>query len=49
MSFDIWNLRFNVDACVMVYGEGESQSEVWPDVPKVALVLIRFKAMPELD
>ncbi|OEL13790.1 Agamous-like MADS-box protein AGL80 [Dichanthelium oligosanthes] len=39
----------DVDACVVVYGEGEAQPEVWPDVPKVAQVLARFKAMPELD
>ncbi|RCV41999.1 hypothetical protein SETIT_9G179500v2 [Setaria italica] len=28
---------------------GESQPEVWPGAPKVAEVLARFKAMPELD
>jgi hypothetical protein len=39
----------DVDACVVVYGEEETQPEVWPDVPKVAQVLARFKAMPELD
>jgi hypothetical protein len=39
----------DVDACVVVYGEGESQPELWPDAPKVAEVLDRFKAMPELD
>ncbi|KAJ1294691.1 hypothetical protein BS78_01G165200 [Paspalum vaginatum] len=39
----------DVEACVVVYGEGESQPEVWPDVPKAAQVLARFKAMPELD
>ncbi|RLN41715.1 hypothetical protein C2845_PM01G36160 [Panicum miliaceum] len=39
----------DVDACVVVYGEGESQPEVWPDVATVAQVLARFKAMPELD
>jgi hypothetical protein len=39
----------DVDACVVVYGEGETQPEVWPDVSKVAQVLARFKAMPELD
>ncbi|KAF8722024.1 hypothetical protein HU200_022649 [Digitaria exilis] len=39
----------DVDACVVVYGEGEPQPEVWPDVAKAAQVLARFKAMPELD
>ena len=39
----------DVEACVVVYGEGEPQPEVWPDVPKAAQVLARFKAMPELD
>ncbi|XP_062208961.1 agamous-like MADS-box protein AGL80 [Phragmites australis] len=39
----------DVDACVVVYGDGESQPEVWPSVPEAARVLARFKAMPELD
>jgi hypothetical protein len=39
----------DVDACVVVYGEEESQPEVWPDVAEAARVLARFKAMPELD
>ncbi|CAN6323392.1 unnamed protein product [Urochloa humidicola] len=40
----------DVDACVVVYGDGEAQPEVWPDdVAKVAEVLARFRAMPELD
>jgi hypothetical protein len=39
----------DVDACVVVYGEGETQPEVWPDVAKAAEVLARFRAMPELD
>ncbi|XP_066315921.1 uncharacterized protein [Miscanthus floridulus] len=38
----------NVDACVVVYGEGESQPKVWLDAPKVAQVLA-FNTMPELD
>ncbi|KAG8097525.1 hypothetical protein GUJ93_ZPchr0013g35275 [Zizania palustris] len=39
-----------VDACVVVYGEGERQAtEVWPTPAAVAVVLERFKAMPELD
>ena len=38
-----------VDACVVVYDEGDLQPEVWPDMPKAAQVLARFKAMPELD
>ncbi|KAL6599550.1 hypothetical protein ACP70R_045687 [Stipagrostis hirtigluma subsp. patula] len=39
----------DVDACVVVYGDGESQPEVWPSVPEAARVLARFRAMPELD
>jgi hypothetical protein len=39
----------DVDTCVVVYGEGESQAEVWPDVPTAEHVLDRFKAVPELD
>ncbi|KAK3150067.1 hypothetical protein QOZ80_3AG0227440 [Eleusine coracana subsp. coracana] len=39
----------DVDACVVAYGEGESQPEVWPSVAEAARVLARFKAMPELD
>jgi len=39
----------DVDACVVVYGEGEAQPEVWPDVARAARVLARFRAMPELD
>ncbi|CAD6250778.1 unnamed protein product [Miscanthus lutarioriparius] len=39
----------DVDTCVVVYGEGESQPEVWPDVPTAEHVLARFKAVPELD
>ncbi|CAD6234624.1 unnamed protein product [Miscanthus lutarioriparius] len=39
----------NVDACVVVYSEGELQPKVWLDAPKVAQVLARFNTMPELD
>ncbi|GJN24165.1 hypothetical protein PR202_gb11889 [Eleusine coracana subsp. coracana] len=39
----------DVEACVVAYGEGESQPEVWPSVAEAARVLARFKAMPELD
>ncbi|KAL5218885.1 hypothetical protein ABZP36_019569 [Zizania latifolia] len=39
-----------VDACVVVYGEGELQAtEVWPSPAAATGVLERFKAMPELD
>ncbi|KAL6657404.1 hypothetical protein ACP70R_005184 [Stipagrostis hirtigluma subsp. patula] len=38
-----------VDACLVVYGEGASQPEVWPSAPEAARVVARFKAMPELD
>lgn len=36
-------------ACVVVYGEGEAQPEVWPSVPDAKRILNRFKAMPELS
>nr|ASZ79980.1 MADS89 [Bambusa multiplex] len=39
----------DVKACVVVYGEGEAQPEVWPSVPAARSILERFKAMPELD
>ncbi|KAL5210737.1 hypothetical protein ABZP36_006360 [Zizania latifolia] len=39
-----------VDACVVVYGEGELKAtEVWPLPPAATGVLKRLKAMPELD
>ncbi|OEL34753.1 Agamous-like MADS-box protein AGL80 [Dichanthelium oligosanthes] len=39
-----------VDACVMVYGAGESQPEVWPEAPgETARIVRRFKDVPELD
>ena len=34
---------------MVVYDEGDLQPEVWPDMPKAAQVLARFKAMSELD
>jgi hypothetical protein len=39
----------DVDTCVVAYGEGEAQPEVWPSVAEAARVLARFRAMPELD
>src|SRR5438105_9393528 len=39
----------DMDTCVVTYGEGDSQPEVWPSVAEAARVLARFKAMPELD
>lgn len=39
-----------VRACVVVYGAGESQPEVWPEAPGAAEdVVARFRAVPELD
>ncbi|KAK3154096.1 hypothetical protein QOZ80_2BG0185960 [Eleusine coracana subsp. coracana] len=40
----------DVDACVVVYGEGESRPEVWPPSPTEATrILDRFQAVPETD
>ncbi|CAL4968985.1 unnamed protein product [Urochloa decumbens] len=40
----------DVKACVVVYGEGESRPEVWPEAPGEAeRVVARFKDVPELD
>ncbi|CAL5057870.1 unnamed protein product [Urochloa decumbens] len=40
----------DVKACVVVYGEGESRPEVWPEAPGEAeSVVARFKDVPELD
>ncbi|XP_006651572.3 agamous-like MADS-box protein AGL80 [Oryza brachyantha] len=40
----------SVDACLVVYGEGEAEAaEVWPSAPEARGVLERFKAMPQLD
>ncbi|CAN6231855.1 unnamed protein product [Urochloa humidicola] len=40
----------DVKACVVVYGAGESQPEVWPEEPGEAeRVVARFKDVPELD
>ncbi|KQK04003.1 agamous-like MADS-box protein AGL80 [Brachypodium distachyon] len=39
----------DVKACVVVYGEGEAQPEVWPSVAEAVPILNRFKDMPELD
>ncbi|KAL6896555.1 hypothetical protein ACP4OV_007127 [Aristida adscensionis] len=38
-----------VDACLVVYGEGETQPEVWPSVEEAARVFARFRDLPELD
>ncbi|KQK04005.1 hypothetical protein BRADI_2g11156v3 [Brachypodium distachyon] len=38
----------NVKACVIVYGEGEVQPEVWPSVAEVVPILHRYKAMPDI-
>jgi hypothetical protein len=39
-----------VKACIVVYGKGESQPEVWPEAPGAAeAVVARFRDVPELD
>ncbi|XP_024314493.1 agamous-like MADS-box protein AGL80 [Brachypodium distachyon] len=38
----------NIKACVIVYGEGEAQPEVWSFVDEVVPILHRYKAMPEI-
>ncbi|OEL26498.1 Agamous-like MADS-box protein AGL80 [Dichanthelium oligosanthes] len=35
-------------ACVVVYGEGETQPEVWPSVSEAKRVVKKFKDMPEV-
>lgn len=37
-----------VKACVVVYGEGGAQPEVWPSPPEARRVLEKFKAAPEI-
>ncbi|CAO2199139.1 unnamed protein product [Urochloa humidicola] len=37
-----------IKACVLVYGEGEAQPEVWPSAPEAMRVLKKFKAMPDI-
>ncbi|KAF8663011.1 hypothetical protein HU200_055600 [Digitaria exilis] len=37
-----------VKACVVVYGEGEAQPEVWPSASEARDVLEKFKDMPEI-
>ncbi|KAF0916986.1 hypothetical protein E2562_015151 [Oryza meyeriana var. granulata] len=39
----------DVEACLVVYGEGEEQPEVWPSVEGARAVLEHFKALPEMD
>ncbi|KAL6850408.1 hypothetical protein ACP4OV_021035 [Aristida adscensionis] len=36
-----------VKVCVVVYGEGEAQPEVWPSVPEATSLLTHFRAMPD--
>ncbi|CAO2204532.1 unnamed protein product [Urochloa humidicola] len=37
-----------IKACVVVYGEGEAQPEVWPSAPEATRFLKKFKAMPDI-
>ncbi|CAL4965444.1 unnamed protein product [Urochloa decumbens] len=37
-----------IKACLVVYGEGEAQPEVWPSAPEATRVLKKFKAMPDI-
>ncbi|OAY72853.1 Agamous-like MADS-box protein AGL80 [Ananas comosus] len=39
----------DVRTCVVVYGPGEAQAEVWPSPAEAARVLARFKSMPEME
>ncbi|KAL5227188.1 hypothetical protein ABZP36_015453 [Zizania latifolia] len=39
----------DVDACLVIYGEGDSQPEVWPSVPQATAVLDYFKSLPEME
>ncbi|RLM91524.1 agamous-like MADS-box protein AGL80 [Panicum miliaceum] len=36
------------EACVVIYGEGKTQPEVWPSALEAKEILKKFKAMPEL-
>ncbi|KAL5221500.1 hypothetical protein ABZP36_026213 [Zizania latifolia] len=39
----------DVDACLVVYGEGDAQPEVWPSLPQATAVLDYFKSLPEME
>ncbi|XP_006645781.1 agamous-like MADS-box protein AGL80 [Oryza brachyantha] len=39
----------DVDTCLVVYGEGETEPEVWPSMEGAKAVLEHFKALPEMD
>ncbi|KAF0916988.1 hypothetical protein E2562_015153 [Oryza meyeriana var. granulata] len=38
-----------ISVCVVVYGEGEVQPEVWPSAPKARAILSRFNTAPNVD
>lgn len=41
---------YGVDACVVMYAEGEAQPMmVWPSVPEARRVIERFRALPQKD
>jgi hypothetical protein len=37
-----------VKACVVAYGEGQAEPEVWPSASEARRVLTKYKAMPEI-
>ncbi|KAG8051964.1 hypothetical protein GUJ93_ZPchr0001g31433 [Zizania palustris] len=39
----------DVDACLVIYGEGDSQPEVWPSVPQATALLDHFKSLPDME
>ncbi|KAK8968292.1 Agamous-like MADS-box protein AGL80 [Platanthera guangdongensis] len=38
-----------VNACLIVYGDGEQQPEIWPSAHDAAIVLSRLKRLPEME
>jgi|UniRef100_A0A0E0FKC3 hypothetical protein len=39
----------DVDACLVVYGEGDAEPEVWPSTEVAMNVLRQFRALPEME
>uniref|UniRef100_A0A0E0JHA8 MADS-box domain-containing protein n=1 Tax=Oryza punctata TaxID=4537 RepID=A0A0E0JHA8_ORYPU len=39
----------DVDACLVVYGEGDAEPEVWPSMEVAMSVLRQFRALPEME
>uniref|UniRef100_A0A0E0JHA7 MADS-box domain-containing protein n=1 Tax=Oryza punctata TaxID=4537 RepID=A0A0E0JHA7_ORYPU len=38
-----------IGVCVVVYGEGEVNPEVWPSAPEARAILSRFNSAPDID